>query len=195
MGFLVLLVCLTATPAFAQNFSAGVKAGVNFSKLSFDPEQDFCCDNKTGFVGGLFVTAPLSDVISIQPEFLYSMIGAKSDFEGFKSTIDVRVFQVPILLRADFSGSTVRPFVLAGPSFGFKLSAKEKFEGDEDDLDDTVESVDLGFTIGGGVQFGAGSLEVRYTHGLRNLDKDPDDEGLDVRSRVFAVLAGFRFGS
>jgi hypothetical protein len=189
------LVVLTAAPGFAQsNFSAGVKGGVNFANLSFDPEQEGCCDSKTGFIGGLFVTAPISSAVSIQPEFLYSMVGAKSEFDDFDAEIDFRQFQIPILIRADFgSGGAARPFVVFGPSIGFKLSAKEKFEDEEDDLDDSTESIDWGFTIGAGVQFGRGSIEGRYTHGLNNLNKGDEGEDLTVKSRVFAVLAGFRF--
>jgi hypothetical protein len=188
---LVVLICLSASPSFAQvNFSSGVKAGVNFANLSLDPEDEFCCDPKTGFIGGLFVTAPIGDSIAIQPEFLYSMIGAKADVDDFDSEIDIRVFQIPILFRADFAGASVRPFVLAGPALSFRLDAKEKFEDEESDLDEDVEKVDIGFAIGAGLQFGRGSLEARYTHGLRDIDKDDESK---AKTRVFSVLAGFRF--
>jgi hypothetical protein len=182
---------LSASPSFAQgNFSAGVKAGVNFANISLDPEDEGCCDPKTGFIGGLFVTAPIGSTVSIQPEFLYSMIGAKGTDDAFDSEIDIKVFQIPILFRADFAGTSVRPFVLAGPALSFRLDAKQKFEDEEFDLDEDVEKVDIGFAIGAGVQFGRGSLEARYTHGLRDLDKDDESEG---KTRVFSILAGFRF--
>ena len=191
LSTLAVLVCLWASPSFAQgNFSAGVKGGVNFANLSFDPEDESCCDPKTGFIGGLFVTAPINESISFQPEFLYSMIGAKSDFDGFDSEIDIKVFQIPFLFRADFAANSVRPFVLAGPALSFRLDAKQTFEDEEEDLDEQVEKFDLGFAVGAGLQFGRGSIEARYTHGLRDLDKDEDNK---AKTRVFSVLAGFRF--
>jgi hypothetical protein len=191
------LVCLTATPSFAQgNFSAGVKGGVNFSKLAFDPEQEGCCDTRTGFIGGLFVVAPISETISIQPEFLYSMQGAKFEFEGFEEELQTDYFQVPILVRADFgSNASVRPFVLFGPAFGFNVKARDKFEDEDDDIKEDVKNLDVAFAIGAGLQFGSGSIEARYTHGLTNANEDSDEEGVKVKHRVFSVLVGFRFGS
>ena len=175
------LVVFMATPSFAQvNFSAGVKGGVNFAKLAFDPEEEECCDMRTGFIGGLFVVAPISETVAIQPEFLYSMQGAKFDFgDGFESEVQLDYFQVPILVRADFAtGGGVRPFVLFGPTIGFNVKAKDKFEDDEEDIKDDVKNVDIGFAIGGGLQFGAASVEARYTHGLTNANDDSDDEGI-----------------
>jgi hypothetical protein len=187
---LVVVISLSASPSFAQNLSGGVKGGVNFANLSLDPEDDDCCDPKTGFIGGLFITAPIGDTVSIQPEFLYSMIGAKASEDDFDTEIDVKVFQIPLLFRADFAGTSVRPFVLAGPALSFRLDAKQTFGDEEFDLDEDVEKFDIGFAIGGGLQFGRGSLEARYTHGLRDMDKDDESE---AKTRVFSVLAGFRF--
>jgi hypothetical protein len=62
-------------------------------------------------------------------------------------------------------------------------------------LKDDVTNLDLGFAIGAGLQFGAGSIEARYTHGLSEANEDADAEGLKVKHRVFSVLVGFRFGS
>jgi opacity protein-like surface antigen len=197
LALMAALVVFTAAPSFAQvNFSAGVKGGVNFAKLSFDPEQDDCCDTRTGFIGGLFVVAPINETIAIQPEFLYSMQGAKFEDDGFEGEIKADYFQVPILVRADFAtGGGVRPFVLFGPTIGFNVKAKQEFGDDEDDIKDDVKNVDVGFAIGGGLQFGAASVEARYTHGLTNASDDSEDEDFKAHHRVFSVLVGFRFGS
>lgn len=191
------LVALGAAPTFAQgNFSAGVKGGVNFAKVSFDPDEDSaCCDMRTGFIGGLFVVAPINESIAIQPEFLYSMQGAKLDFDGFEEELQIDYFQIPILVRADFGATNVRPFVLFGPTIGFNVKAKEVFGDDEDDIKEDVKNVDIGFAIGAGVQFGAGSVEARYTHGLTNASEDSEEEGFEAKHRVFSILVGFRFGS
>ena len=185
---------LTATPSLAQgNFSGGVKGGVNFAKLAIDPEETECCDNRTGFAGGLFVVAPINDAISIQPEFLYSMQGAKfvDDDSDAELEINLDFFQVPILVRADFaSNGSVQPFVVFGPSIGFRMRAKQKFEEEEEDIKEEVEKVDFSFAVGGGLQFGRGSLEARYTHGLKDISTNDEDE---AKTRMFSVLLGYRF--
>jgi hypothetical protein len=115
------------------------------------------------------------------------MRGFKADDEEVK----LNYFEIPILLRADFTtGGNVRPFVVIGPSLAFKLSAKVEEDGEEFDIDDDVEGFDFGLAIGAGLQFGRGSIEGRYTHGIS--DADPFDED-KARHRVFSFLAGFRF--
>jgi hypothetical protein len=194
LAIMAALVVLTAAPSFAQpNFSAGVKGGINFAKLSFDPEDSGCCDMRTGFMGGLFLVAPINESIAIQPEFLYSMQGAKLDFEGFESELKTDYFLVPVLLRADFGSGSARPFVLFGPSFGFKVSAKQSFEDEDDEDIEDVKSFDVGLAFGAGIQFGAASVEGRYTHGLTNVNDESEEEGFTAKHRVWSILVGFRF--
>ena len=186
--FLASFLLFTAAPGLAQ-VSSGVKAGVNFSNVSFDPEDEECCDPRVGFAVGLFTTVGVTDAVSFQPEFLYSMKGAK--FSEGDEELKIDYFEIPLLLRADFTTSgNIRPFVLIGPSLGFKLNAKIDEDGEEVDIDDDVEGFDLGLAIGGGLQFGRGSIEARYTHGLSDADQDDESE---ARHRVFSVLVGYRF--
>src|SRR5688572_8077351 len=110
MGFL-------AIPGFAQRqLLGGVKGGLNLADISFDPDEDDddCCDMKAGFVAGVFANFG-TEMVSFQPELLYSMKGGKgSDDSKFK----LNVVEVPLLLRADLpTGGSVRPFVVVGPAF------------------------------------------------------------------------------
>jgi hypothetical protein len=192
LGLLAAFAFLTGTPASAQtNWSAGVKAGVNLSDIAVDPVDDTCCKRRTGAVGGLFVTVPINTTIGFQPEFLYSMKGATFEEDGEEFKIKTNYFEVPLLLRADFSSSASRPFVLFGPTLGFRTKATFEFpDGTEEDAKDDVEKFDVGFAIAGGLQFGRGSVEVRYTHGLSDADNSDDSK---ARHRVVSILAGFRF--
>ncbi len=51
--------------------------------------------------------------------------------------------------------------------------------------------------IGAGVDFGKFTIDGRYTHGLTDLnDFDEildDDEIVEVKNRVWSIMAGFRF--
>ena len=203
LALMAALVVFTAAPTFAQpNFSAGVKGGVNFAKLSSDPEDPACCDSRTGFIGGLFLVAPINESIAVQPEFLYSMQGAKfvfsDDDDDFENELKTDYFQIPVLLRADFGAGSARPFVLVGPAFGFNVRARQSFAitaGDEEDEDikDEVKNFDIALAIGAGVQFGAASVEGRYTHGLTTANEESEAEGFEVKHRVWSILVGFRF--
>jgi hypothetical protein len=86
--------------------------------------------------------------------------------------------ELPVLIQYRF-GNSVRPYLIAGPSFGYNLNSQIEFEltglSFEGDMKDVTEVFDLGFSFGGGVlvpiRFGQIFLEGRYTHGLLNQRK------------------------
>ena len=191
-----------ASPTYAQSVNVGVKAGVNFADLALsggDPDEAELIDalgNKTGFVAGGFIEVPVSSAFSFAPEVLFAQKGAKGDIAGGTFSLNLNQIQVPVLFKANFSSGGVRPFVTAGPAFGFKASTKAKLEGVsatedfEDDSGDDIETVEYSLVFGGGVKFGHASIEARYDLGLNDLSKDTDE----AKSRTFSVLFGFSFG-
>ena len=201
VGSLVVLLALAATPAFAQDMlSYGLKVGVNFADLNFGQEEsegDGDEKRKLGLAIGGFVDVPVAPLFSIQPEFLYTQKGTKfegdDDFGSFKATLHVDMIQIPVLGKVKVDAGEVRPFVVFGPGFGFVTRGKQKAEFDgateEEDFKDDIQSVEVSLIIGGGVQFGKGSVEARYDHGLRNLNKEEDEE--TVKTRTFSILFGY----
>jgi|SRR6187551_1448325 len=187
---------VAASPTYAQGVIVGAKVGVNFASASVsDEEEEEFSTNKTGFVAGGFIDVPVAQQFSFAPEVLFSQKGNRlEDGDNFIS-VNLTQVQVPVLFKANFSGGSVRPFVVAGPAFGFTASAKTKFDFDgdagEEDVKDTVEPVEFSLVFGGGVKFGQASLEVRYDLGLNDLSKDDDDE---VKTRTWSILFGFGFG-
>jgi hypothetical protein len=185
-----------AEEARAQGMITGYggKVGLNLATLSADPEDEVCpdsCDMKMGLAAGAFFGIGITDTISIQPEVLFSMKGAKDELFDEEGKININFVDVPILLRADIpTMGNIRPFVTAGPALGFVTSAKFEFDGEEEDFKDEIESVNFSAVIGGGVQIGQATVEARYDFGLRNLEKENPDE-LDVKTRTFMVLVGF----
>ncbi len=194
-----LVLSLGVSSASAQTgASFGVKAGVNFANLNFSGDNiDVSPDQRTGLVAGAFVLVPMSPTFGVQIEGLYSQKGSKFEEAGFKSTTELDMFDVPVLARYTIPSSTSTSFHLfAGPSFNFKLSANdiEEFDGEEEktDIGDDVEGFEFGLVFGAGIEFGKFIIDGRYSHGLTNLNKD-DTENLEVKTRVFSIMAGFRF--
>lgn len=197
---LFVLVCGAST-AVAQEISVGVKAGVNFANLKFDPDDnDLDLDNRMGLVAGAFLVVPVTPQFAIQPEALFSMKGATmpmiedSDAQG---RVKLDYLDVPVLARFSSPSTTGTSLHLfAGPSFNFRLSAKSGVEvngeSSDEDVSDQVERFELALVVGGGVEFGRLLIDGRYSWGLSNLNKDDQDE-MKIRNRVFAVMAGVRF--
>ena len=197
---LVAILAVAATPTFAQ-VGGAVKVGANFSKIAVEEDgEDFSSDMKTGLVVGVAVEVPIAPMFSFQPEFLYAQKGGKNgDFTGndpdIEAKVEVDMFQIPLLFKAGGSAGPVRPFIVAGPAFGFVTRAREKFEGfgqtEDNDIKDDVESVEVSGIIGGGIRFGPAMVEYRYDHGFRDMDKSSDSV---AKTRTHSILFGYSFG-
>ena len=189
------LVLLCASQANAQQASWGVKGGVNLATLSSDdPGTDF--KYRIGLVAGGFFTWPLGAHLDLQPEGLFSQQGAKLSDTTVDATIKIDSFVMPILVRYKLRPSGRGLVFFAGPSLGFKLSAKVTAEADgektNDDIGEDVESFDYGVVFGAGWEASRFSIDGRYTWGLSRLGVNEDDSNKTTH-RVIAVLAGVRF--
>lgn len=179
----------------------GITAGVNWSTFSSEGSDDL--SRRTGFVGGVTMVIPTSPTLSIQPELLYTMKGAKMSALGVTQTAKLDYLEIPVLLRYDVPAVTrARPFVNGGLATAFKISCTFDATGgglsgsaDCDDpaiQGDELETFDFSVVLGGGIAFDVGgrvaSIGVRYTRGLMSIGDDGS-----VRNRVLSVLASFEF--
>jgi hypothetical protein len=208
-----------APRADAQPVRFGAYLGASSATISADenplgetPEVGVDKKRRLGLQAGLWLNKPLSGAWSLQPELHFTQkgvaYGASFTEPGEPSvsgdiSLDLSYLELPVLLRADLgqAGSTVRPFLLAGPILSYQTSCSIGFEiGDFSDSDDCdadgdaeINKLDVGGTVGGGLAFLLGSREVtaglRYTQGFRNLGKD----GPDAKNQNFSLLFGIAF--
>jgi hypothetical protein len=189
-----------AVPAAAQGVATGVKAGVNVANIQFiEEEEHIDLDSRIGFTGGLFVVWPADARVALQVEGLYSQKGAKLVGTGIEIALKLDYLDFPTLLRVSSTrnahGVSIHGF--GGPSVGARVRARATgtFEGDTggSDISDDVKSFDVGLVAGAGVDIGRVVIDGRYTWGLTNINRNPDEDDTTLRNRVFAVMAGFRF--
>jgi hypothetical protein len=207
--------CLAAQTALAQYkpgqrepTSFGLVGGLNLANVSGSDADLFgSSKNRTGFYAGAAATIPLGTSLFFQPQALFSMKGAKYSETGTSVEIRLNYVEVPAFLgfRIPMQGSQVRPYVMAGPYVGFKMSCK--LHGEEGGVsvnlncDDSqvglkVRGVDFGLAFGAGVEFpmGGGTLALgaRYGLGLSNVpDVTPT---VNVKNSVISFGAGYFFG-
>ena len=174
VGMMVVLALASSTPAWAQ-VGGGIKAGVNFAKVSGSDEDP---GRRIGAVAGVFMTVGLGSVFAIQPEVVFSMQGTEFSL----GTAKADYVQVPLLLRIGSSskaGASV--YGLVGPSVGIWV----RDEGFTDDLKRT----DVGLVAGAGVTFSRLLVEARYTAGLTEFSKGTTA----YKHRVWSLMAGLHF--
>ena len=186
-----LLAGVTAA-AQAQNATFGIRVGASANTLSGDNDKfGNKRDSYSYALGGLAgVTAnfAFSDMISLQPELLYSLKGTQ--INDSKDRLDLHYIDLPILLRVNAKG----PYFEAGPQVGYLISAKrggaDKTRIETKDL----QGLSLGYAAGVGYKLTSGlSLGVRFNGGITSVGKD-DGEYDQQRNRSFQFVAGYEFG-
>ena len=170
----------------------GLKAGLNVSSISDDGYED--SKSKAGFYGGVFMNAPLSEQFSIQPEVLYSQMGAKTVDNATvlgttvknSATLNLNYITVPVMFQFK---ATPNFYIEAGPEFGFLVSAKAK--GDRttttsggSSTTTSYSSEDIkdnfsGFNMGAGLGLGFNitnnfGINARYVAGFTDINKKND---------------------
>jgi hypothetical protein len=186
---LALAAGISATASAQTTF--GIKAGASLTSASGDNTSN--TKSIVGFVGGLAANFGFSDLISLQPELLYSMKGAKEEAGGLKVTDRLNYLDVPVLLKVNADGL----FFEAGPQVGFLLSRKTTYEGAnvaDRTSTDGLRKVDLGYAVGLGYQLESGpSIGIRYNGGILDVN-DPSVSGDKQRNSAFQLQLGYMFG-
>jgi hypothetical protein len=180
--------------AQAQSIKYGLKAGASLT--SFSGSDSDGSKSKFGFNGGVLANFAFNDLISLQPEVLYSMKGAKED--GSDLRLNLNYIDVPVLVKVA-TGATGLFFEL-GPQVGFLASAKLKDDSNSADAKSVVKSVDFGYAAGLGFQAESGPMVgLRYNGGFTKVGKNATLNGYtleagDARNSAFQLYVGFMFG-
>lgn len=187
---LVIVVCVFITSyGFAQDLKFGAKGGLNIA--------DFVGDDTGGndavtrvYFGG-YINSPVTDRLSFQPELLISFEGTeiKEDFSEETANISTSYLNIPLLLKMDLG---INDFVslYAGPQVGILLNAEIEVDGDNGDIKDEMNSIQLGINLGISLNLTKEfSIDFRYNRGL---SKAFDGDG-KIFSSVLQIGGSFSF--
>ena len=179
----------------------GFRGGVTLSSYTGNASA---AEYKTGYHGGVIFKLPVNNLLSIQPELLYSMKGARrsENSNGYSESYDetLHYVDVPVLAKI----TTVQGlFFEVGPQLGVLLAARgdvalagpngsRKASGS---VKADFKDLDLGYALGLGFQVPDSPLllGVRYNGGLINIAKDYGDKSL--RNSAFQFYLGVLFGN
>jgi hypothetical protein len=178
-------------PAAARAQEVGITGGLNLATLVFDPAQDRVSGPKqrSGFLAGGFVTAPVHRRADVRVEFLVSQKGVKELFR-FGDELALTDIEIPVLLQINlYERHAPGVHLFVGPTFAMTTTATYHDEGESEDVkSDLDRTTDVGLTVGGGVRLGKASVDARYTWGLASLVTD-GDTGASLKNRTFSLSA------
>jgi hypothetical protein len=155
-------------------------------------------ESKEGAITGVYLHFPVSPIVSLRPELLFSLRGGRTvvgiaDSDDL-ATVDIELayLELPVLARLVWPRGQVRPAIFTGPSAALRLGCDILYidpseavrstcgeEDEEDDDgpapidDDQMRTWDLGWVAGAALELYLArttlSLQGRYTQGLRSV--------------------------
>jgi hypothetical protein len=137
--------------------------------------------------GGAYITGNLSESLAIQPEIYYSAMGAKNG----DAKANLGYVSIPLLLRFNFNEMVN---IHIGPQFGILTSAKFKNDDVSIDAKDQYKDLDVGGTIGLGLDFGPFNAGLRYYQGFADIGEDNSIlfDNDKVTNSALQLFVGFR---
>jgi|GEM_PF-1419464 len=175
----------------------GIKLGPNFSTWTGEDAEPGSDASKKMLIAphfGVFMTIPLTSMLLLQPELLYSMQGVRYKYDdGYKETYRTNHLNIPIALRIQTPGGF---YAIIGPQVGFSLGGKYKWEyegeEDEEDLED-LKSVAFSGVIGFGYQMPNGfGVYARYAHTF-SAPFDFEDEDIKLHNSLMMLSFFYMF--
>jgi Outer membrane protein beta-barrel domain len=176
----------------------GILGGLNLANASVDPlPTGLSTGTLSGFGGGIVLSSSFVEGFGLNIEGLYLQKGTTLTAQGIGDyKLKANYIEVPVMLTYTFSmqTSSVGPYIMAGPSFGYRLSAKEVApDGTETDFKDNTKSTDVGATFGAGVKLPVNPitifLEARYTIGFTNINNTPNDN-TTIKTKGIQIFVG-----
>ena len=156
----------TGTPSIA----GGLIGAGNYSRFKITDRGNLPLESKWkwGYAAGVYLNFPLGNVVSIEPQVLYSAMGTKVETNGNEVVNQqLNYLSVPLLIKFHL-GEYVA--IAVGPEFDFRLNAKEKIS----DVDNKEEFKSTSIGATGGIEFfprARVSIYGRYTHGLTKIEE------------------------
>ena len=178
----------------------GIKAGGNMAKPRGIDAQDplATLKNKVGFNGGVFLALNFGRVVTIQWEALYTMKGATyvALDDSYTDKLYADYIEVPLLLKLKLPLPIIQPFIIAGPTVGFKLQEKLQENGQDVPLTEKLlKNNDYGAIFGAGLNLGRNfQVDVRYSLGMQKvISTVQGDVQPDFKNGVWSASLGIAF--
>lgn len=202
-----LLLVSVASASAESRVSLGLRGGINFAGASVSTDSPLFTIGASGesrFLAGItseFSVGP----VEMELDATYTQKGANLTVRATGASapkLTTRLDYLEVHLRAlrvtlGSSQLKLQPYLFAGPTLGFRLSAKADTPDGTRDIKDSTKSTEWTIEAGAGLKYRVSpktsfTTEVCYAYGLTNILKDT--EGLrSYKSRDVKVSAGILF--
>ena len=190
------LLVTTSVAALAQlpSFTAGIKAGVNYSELKAK-ENLTDANSILGYQVGVWTRVGGAGFY-LQPELYLGSKGGENPIviksDGTEAQVNGKVkfttLDLPLLLGTKFGPNKLNVRLMAGPVISFIVDKSTTTDDAYESIKDYKDQA-IGVQAGGGVDVGNLSVDLRYEAGISNISKSTK---YDQKQNLFHLSLGFK---
>lgn len=173
--------------AYGQPANFVIKGGLNASTIG---EDAIDVEPNIGFHAGIKGVYEFNDQFSLQPEFLFSSQGARSENSSIRYRFEY--INLPVLVNY----TTGKVFFQLGPQFGYIINGKIIYPeiNGKGDATAQINNFDFSLVLGTGLFLSAEwGIEGRYSFGLSNTADNILTENGHFPNRVFQLSMFYVF--
>jgi hypothetical protein len=190
-----------SAPDSRNKLHFGIKAGLNYSNIYDEQEDEFTADPKFGFAGGAFLSIPIGKYLGVRPEVLFSQKGFYAERRYLEGTYSfsrtTSYIDVPLLV--EFKPVTFLTIV-GGPQYSYLLNQTDIFKDgnstavqQEDFANDNLRKNTLGAIVGLDVNISRLVLGARYAVDMQNNNGDGSSSIPRYKNQWLQGTVGIRF--
>ena len=194
-----LTAALALAPAAAQAQDFGIIGGALLAKFGGSNSSSIN-EDRVGLAAGLFAHFHFGNNAGIEVDAMYARKGSKTNFNnGGDISVRLSYLEVPVLLKLRFAGGgKIKPNVLVGPAFDYKLkctASNGPLSVECNDLGFNARDLDISAMFGAGVEIGHLGISLRYGLGLTKIDTSGGGgtPSADLKNRAWYLLGSWAF--
>lgn len=192
--------------AYSRKLSVGLKSGINIAKLYGRDAGGSGFGSKVGICGGLLTLYKINQLLTFQPELLYSPKGTQDKYDAYgigevTTSIIFDYIEIPILFKLSIPGRlNITPGIFAGPALAFRFKGilrQQSGDRSEEEKLNNLNVIDTGLTFGFSFDINVWNklfmLDFRYNIGIYSVFKHQDEWSPKIKNRLISITAGYIF--
>ena len=175
--------------SFGQKPTIGIKFGLALSNATIDPlniYDNFKTSGKTSVVGGIYLNVPSSKKLIFRPGAEVVGKGAKQSYDTYGYSAPIRFTYIDFPINTLYKINCASGYLLAGGGPVIGVPVNREFSQYPLKTEFGVNGI-----VGYEIPIGA-SLNLNYTYGLNNVNKDNQFVS-KISNRYLGITIGYTF--
>ncbi len=179
----VMVLTFLNMPLMADSLTVGPVAGLTMSTIN-EPGASM----KPGFMAGAKINIALPENLDFESGLAFTQKGFAVELLGLSGEDTLNYLTIPLLAKWIFGVGGLNVNVGGGPEIGLFIRGVAKCCGETTSIKPgDLNTLDLGFTLGAGIEVLNITFDLRYTIGVTTINDESD------RNNSFYILGGYNF--